>query len=56
MILAIELTVTVELTLELELLAIKLALKEWKHWLEGAKHQFEVITDDRNLEYLREAQ
>jgi len=38
-----------------ELLAIKLALEEWRHWLEGAKHPFEVITDHRNLEYLREA-
>lgn len=37
-----------------ELLAIKLALEEWRHWLEGANHQFEVITDHRNLEYLRE--
>ncbi|XP_051716342.1 uncharacterized protein sh2d1ab isoform X1 [Ctenopharyngodon idella] len=38
-----------------ELLAIKLALEEWRHWLEGALHPFEVITDHRNLEYLREA-
>ncbi|KAG1954691.1 retrotransposable element [Pimephales promelas] len=38
-----------------ELLAIKLALEEWRHWLEGAKHPFIVITDHRNLEYLREA-
>ena len=38
-----------------ELLAIKLALEEWRHWLEGAQHPFEVITDHRNLEYLREA-
>lgn len=38
-----------------ELLAIKLILEEWRHWLVGAKHQFEVITDHRNLEYLREA-
>ncbi len=27
-----------------ELLAIKLALEEWRHWLEGANHPFEVIT------------
>ncbi|XDV31554.1 hypothetical protein PO909_002545 [Leuciscus waleckii] len=27
-----------------ELLAIKLALEEWRHWLEGAHHKFEVIT------------
>lgn len=32
-----------------------LALEEWRHWLEGANHPFEVITDHRNLEYLREA-
>jgi len=38
----------------LELLAIKLALEEWRHWLEGANHRFEVITDHRNLEYLRD--
>ncbi|KAG1929330.1 retrotransposable element [Pimephales promelas] len=38
-----------------ELLAIKLALEEWRHWLEGAQHPFTVITDHRNLEYLREA-
>lgn len=31
-----------------ELLAIKLALEEWRHWLEGANHPFEVITDHRN--------
>ncbi len=38
-----------------ELLAIKLALEEWRHWLEGAVHPFQVITDHRNLEYLRDA-
>ncbi|KAI2649902.1 Transposon Tf2-8 polyprotein [Labeo rohita] len=38
-----------------ELLAIKLALEEWRHWLEGAKHSFTVLTDHRNLEYLRSA-
>uniref|UniRef100_A0A8B9HPR9 Gypsy retrotransposon integrase-like protein 1 n=1 Tax=Astyanax mexicanus TaxID=7994 RepID=A0A8B9HPR9_ASTMX len=36
-----------------ELLAIKLALDEWRHWLEGALHPFVVITDHKNLEYLR---
>ncbi len=35
-----------------ELLAIKLALKEWRHWLEGAVHPFTVITDHKNLQYL----
>ncbi len=38
-----------------ELLAIKLALEEWRHWLEGAQHPFEVITDHKNLEYIRSA-
>ncbi|KAK3544074.1 hypothetical protein QTP86_001043 [Hemibagrus guttatus] len=36
-----------------ELLAIKAALEEWRHWLEGARHPFQVLTDHRNLEYLR---
>ncbi|KAI2666927.1 Transposon Tf2-6 polyprotein [Labeo rohita] len=35
-----------------ELLAVKLALEEWRHWLEGAKHPFLVITDHKNLQYL----
>ncbi|KAK3517148.1 hypothetical protein QTP86_003930, partial [Hemibagrus guttatus] len=38
-----------------ELLAIKAALEEWRHWLEGAHHPFQVLTDHRNLEYLRGA-
>lgn len=38
-----------------ELLAIKLSLEEWRHWLEGAKFAFTVITDHRNLECLRDA-
>ncbi|KAI2665820.1 Transposon Tf2-6 polyprotein [Labeo rohita] len=38
-----------------ELLAIKLALEEWQHWLEGARHPFTVLTAHRNLEYLRSA-
>ncbi|KAI2643054.1 Transposon Tf2-9 polyprotein [Labeo rohita] len=38
-----------------ELLAIKLALEEWRHWLEGAQHPFTVLTDHKNLEYLRTA-
>ncbi|KAI2652387.1 Transposon Tf2-9 polyprotein [Labeo rohita] len=38
-----------------ELLAIKLALEEWRHWLEGARHSFVILTDHRNLEYLRTA-
>jgi len=38
-----------------ELLAVKLALEEWRHWLEGSKLPFLVWTDHRNLEYLRTA-
>ncbi|KAI4898691.1 hypothetical protein NFI96_020791 [Prochilodus magdalenae] len=38
-----------------ELLAMKLALEEWRHWLEGARHPFLVLTDHKNLEYLRSA-
>ncbi|KAK3542410.1 hypothetical protein QTP86_025816 [Hemibagrus guttatus] len=38
-----------------ELLAVKLALEEWRHWLEGAKHPFLVLTDHKNLEYFRAA-
>lgn len=38
-----------------ELLAMKAAFEEWRHWLEGATHQFTVLTDHKNLEYLRTA-
>ncbi len=38
-----------------ELLAIKLVLEEWRHWLEGAAQPFTVFTDHKNLQYLREA-
>jgi transposase InsO family protein len=38
-----------------ELLAIRLALGEWRHWLEGASVPFIVWTDHRNLEYIRSA-
>ena len=27
------------------------ALQEWRHFIEGAKHQFEIWTDHKNLEY-----
>jgi len=35
------------------LLAIKLALEEWRHYLEGARHQFIVYTDHKNLTFPR---
>ncbi|XP_073675909.1 cilia- and flagella-associated protein 74 [Garra rufa] len=38
-----------------ELLAIKLALEEWRHWLEGAQFPFTVITDHKNLQYIQNA-
>lgn len=38
-----------------ELLAVKVALEEWQHWLEGAQLPFLVWTDHKNLEYLRKA-
>uniref|UniRef100_A0A8C5CEZ5 Gypsy retrotransposon integrase-like protein 1 n=1 Tax=Gadus morhua TaxID=8049 RepID=A0A8C5CEZ5_GADMO len=38
-----------------ELLAVKLALEEWRHWLEGTSVPFLVWTDHRNLEYIRTA-
>ena len=36
-----------------ELLAIKVALEEWRHFLEGARHQFIVYTDHKNLTFPR---
>lgn len=38
-----------------ELLAVKLALEEWRHWLEGAELPFLVWTDHKNLEYIQSA-
>jgi len=38
-----------------ELLAIRLALGEWRQWLEGATVPFVVWTDHKNLEYIRSA-
>ncbi len=38
-----------------ELLAVKLALEEWRHWLEGSGVPFVVWTDHKNLEYIRSA-
>ena len=38
-----------------ELLAIKLALSEWRHLLEGAPKPFTILTDHKNLLYLQTA-
>ncbi|KAK2917253.1 hypothetical protein Q8A73_003999 [Channa argus] len=38
-----------------ELLAIKLALEEWRHWLEGVPQPFIIWTDHKNLAHLRTA-
>lgn len=32
-----------------ELLAVKLALEEWQHWLEGSKYSVVVWTDPKNF-------
>ena len=32
-----------------ELLAIKVALEQWRHFLEGAHHPFTIYTDHKNL-------
>jgi RNase H-like domain found in reverse transcriptase/Reverse transcriptase (RNA-dependent DNA polymerase) len=38
-----------------EMLAIIRAMEEWRHFLEGAEHQFEVWTDHKNLQYFMSA-
>ncbi len=38
-----------------ELLAVKLPLEEWHHWLEGSGLPFSVWTHHKNLEYIRSA-
>lgn len=35
--------------------AMKAAFEEWRYWLEGSTHPFVVLTDHKNLEYLRTA-
>jgi hypothetical protein len=39
-----------------EMLAIIRALEEWRHYLEGAKHSIEILTNHKNLEYFRVTQ
>lgn len=38
-----------------ELLAVKLALEEWRHYLEGTELPFIVWTDHKNLSYIQSA-
>lgn len=38
-----------------EMLAIIRALEEWRHFLEGAEHRFEIWTDHKNLQYFMTA-
>lgn len=38
-----------------ELLAVKVALEEWHHWLEGVLHTFIIFTDHKDLEYIKTA-
>ena len=38
-----------------EMLAIICTMEEWRHFLEGAEHSFEVWTDHKNLEFFRSA-
>jgi len=38
-----------------EMLAIICALKEWRHFLEGATYLVEILTDHKNLEYFMTA-
>lgn len=38
-----------------ERLAVKAALEEWRHWLEGAQRAFIVLADHKNLGYIRQA-
>jgi len=39
-----------------EILAIIQCLEAWRHFLEGAKDQFEIWMDHKNLEYFMKAQ
>ena len=40
---------------EKELLAIKAAFEEWRHYLEGAPHQITVFSDHKGLEFFADA-
>ena len=41
---------------DLEMAAVIFALTEWRHYLLGATHPFEVLTDHQNLTYFRKSQ
>ena len=38
-----------------EMMAVIPALEEWRQFLEGTEHQFEVWTDHKNLQYFMKA-
>ena len=38
-----------------EMLAIVRALDEWRHFVEGAEHRCEILTDHKNLQYFMTA-
>ena len=38
-------------THDTELLAIVMAFRHWRHYLEGSKHQVLVLADHANLQY-----
>ena len=37
-----------------ELLAVILTLAEWKHYLQGTPHPVSIITDHKNLSYIKD--
>ncbi|CDO74530.1 hypothetical protein BN946_scf184859.g1 [Trametes cinnabarina] len=39
-----------------ELLAVMTSLDEWRHFLMGARHPFEIHSDHKNLTYFRQPQ
>lgn len=41
---------------DLEMAAVMFALTEWRHYLLGATHPFEILTDHQNLTYFRKPQ
>jgi RNase H-like domain found in reverse transcriptase len=38
------------------MLAVIRTLEQWRHYLEGASHPVQVLTDHKNLEYFMTAQ